>query len=197
MSQHLSQRGYARHRGCDVSLINRWIKAGRIPTDESGKVDPVAADAALADMDRTRGGRGGGGIKVHPERSDARKVDRGPAAAIQDDVPERDDEPDRSGTLAEAQKAKVRIQTKRELAAYRKEVGELVERGRVEAAVVAICGAVRRSVQLIPDNVASRAAAEDDERKVRAIIMTACEQVLSDLADAVAALPEQLTATRQ
>jgi hypothetical protein len=43
----VSQREYARRKGCSAQYINKLVKEGKIP-NEGGKIDPELADAALA-----------------------------------------------------------------------------------------------------------------------------------------------------
>lgn len=43
----MSKADYARHRGVDAAMVTRWLKAGKIQADTTGKIDAAAADLAL------------------------------------------------------------------------------------------------------------------------------------------------------
>lgn len=45
---HLSQRGYAAHRGCHQKEVYEALKAGRIHLEKDGAIDPVRADREWA-----------------------------------------------------------------------------------------------------------------------------------------------------
>lgn len=49
----MTQAEYARHRRVSRQAISKLVKAGRIPVDGNGKIDPAAADFALGE-DRSR-----------------------------------------------------------------------------------------------------------------------------------------------
>jgi phage terminase Nu1 subunit (DNA packaging protein) len=67
MEELLSIRGYATRRGVWPSYIGRLIKSGKIPLT-NGKIDPAAADAALARNTRPR-----------PKATEAARHDDAPA----------------------------------------------------------------------------------------------------------------------
>ena len=46
----MTQVEYAAHRGCKKQYINRLVREGKIPVDHNKKIDPVVADAALANL---------------------------------------------------------------------------------------------------------------------------------------------------
>jgi hypothetical protein len=47
---HLSNRAYAKRRGVSEAVVRKWLSQGKIEKDPStGKIDPAAADARLAD----------------------------------------------------------------------------------------------------------------------------------------------------
>src|SRR6188508_1615283 len=49
----LSIRAYARHRGVSHVAVMRAIKAGRVPVEADGTIDPANADAALGSVRET------------------------------------------------------------------------------------------------------------------------------------------------
>lgn len=46
----MTQVEYAEHRGCKKQYINRLVREGKIPVDANKKINPVTADAALANL---------------------------------------------------------------------------------------------------------------------------------------------------
>lgn len=102
-----------------------------------------------------------------------------------------------SSSYTKARTVTERFRAKSAELAYRKAVGEVIEKVRLEAALANILVVARRALQKMPDVLAARLAAEPDSRKARAMLSDAIEQTLTDMSDAITALPEQLTATQQ
>src|ERR1035437_156356 len=50
----VTQKAYADYLGISRQAVNKMVRAGRIPS-EHGRIDPVAADAALAPADSATG----------------------------------------------------------------------------------------------------------------------------------------------
>ena len=173
----MAKKEYAGHRKVTPAMVSHWTKAGRIVIVD-GRVDVAASDAMLAaSLDPARGGKGG---KSKHEPTAPEDLGFGESSSYT-----------RVRTVTEQYRAK-----QAEIN-YRKAVGELVERARMETALANIIGTIRRGMQKLPDVLAARLAAEPDPRKARAMLVTEIEQMLADLSGAVEALPEQLTATQQ
>jgi hypothetical protein len=198
----MSKSAYARHRGVSPAMVTHWTKADRIAIVD-GKVDAFESDAMLArTLDPARGGKGG-----KSERPGSRSMNGKPGgkpngnpAGFQEQ-PEVVDQvvapPTAGATFQDARARRETFAASLAEVEFRKRVGELVELARVNAGIADMLGMVRRAVQRIPDALATQVAAEGDPRKCRILMSAECERTLSDLAAAIDALPEQLTATRQ
>lgn len=181
-STGLSQRAYARHRGCDVSLVNRWFHGGRLVLTADRKIDAAASDAALAEtISPSHGGRGGGGILTRA------------AAEEKPEAPEISD----AMSLTAARTASAVYKAKQDEADYRKSIGELVELAKVRAGNTAAYGAVVRALQQARIRLAPLVIAAADEHRAYELLGIEFDAALTELADTIAALPEQLTATSQ
>lgn len=75
--------------------------------------------------------------------------------------------------------------------------GELIGVKGVIKAVSECSAGARKMLARIPDQLASRLAAETDVHKVHAMMQEAIDQVCDQIARGAAALPEQLDATKQ
>jgi hypothetical protein len=176
-----SQSAYARHRGCDRSLIHRWVKSGRLVIGPDGKIDAEASDKALAaSIDRTRGGAGGGGADTRAMREEKQAVNA-----------------PTSNRMTDARIATAEYDAKLKQLEYEREIGKVFEANRVLSAVTDIFGSLRRAVQQIADRIASPVAAETDSRKVHALLSAEHDAVLETISAVIQSLPAQLTATRQ
>jgi hypothetical protein len=183
MSEGLSQRAYAKHRGCNVSLVNRWAQAGRLVVGPDGKIDAEASDKALAaSIDRTRGGAGGGGAFTQAMREEAQ-------------APTKDTST--GNRLTEAKIVAAVYDAKQKKLGYELAIGKAFEADRVLSAARDTFESLRRSIQQIADRIASPVAAETDPRKVHALLSAEHNAVLETIASVFESLPEQFTATRQ
>jgi hypothetical protein len=181
MSEGLSQRAYAKHRGCNVSLVNRWAQAGRLVVGPDGKIDAEASDKALAaSIDRTRGGAGGGGAFTQAMREETQPAN-GPAA----------------NPMTNAKVAVAVYDAKLRKLEYDREIGKVFEAGRVLSAAADTFATLRRAIQQIADRIASPVAAETDPRRVHALLLAEHNALLETMAAAFESLPGQFTVTRQ
>lgn len=191
-----SQSAFARHRGVSRQMVGIWKKEGRIAM-VGELVDFFESDALLArSLDPARGGKGGKSKRAGAPQNPA-AVDPNSSAGASGAPAGDEDTPADPQSFQAARARRENFAAKQAELDYRKAVGEVIEADRAGKAFAGICTVVRQAVQRLPDTLASRLAAESDPRKVRAMLAKDLEQALSDMADAVAALPEQLTATQQ
>lgn len=185
MTTIVTKSEYARHRDVHPALITRWSKAGRIKIVD-GKVDVEASDAMLREsMDPARGGRGG---KRNP---DAATVAQPPAQSTTPaDTPKLD--------------AYTRVRTFRESfnaksaeVAYRKAVGELVEREPYNRALADMLGPALQRLDTISSRLGARLAAEIDVRKCQDIIDDEVASIRTEIADSARAMIESAGKTKQ
>lgn len=202
----MTQAEYAAHRGCSQPYVSKLVRAGRIPTGDKGKIDPVAADEALAasaDPGSTAGAaarkaagtaRGGGKRAADaptkrpraPEQPGARKgADPATLSA------------NASFTAARAQRETALA--KQAEADYRKSIGELVEAAAVQRAISDCAVSTRQLVMQIPNRIATKVAAEFgvDPSRLYAVMQSEIERVCVEVADTAKAIPERLAATSQ
>jgi phage terminase Nu1 subunit (DNA packaging protein) len=157
----LTKAAYARHRGCDRSLISRWGRAGRLVMAD-GLVDVVATDAKLAATRdprrigevRSKIGRGG----EDPLRAARIRTEEAQAARQELDLAER------QGKLVRLDEAK---------------------RAAVEAAT-----AINAAISSMPARTAAALAAalQVDVRPVHTILEEQADELRQVAADAMRAL---------
>lgn len=179
----MSRSEYARRRGVDPALVTRWAKAGRIVSVEGGKIDAEASDALLAStMDPARGGRGGKSDRAGPPPA--------PAPQTQYQAPQPD-QYTRVRTHREAFAAKSAE------AAYRKMIGELVERAEYARGLAQNLGPALQRLDTISARLGSRLAAETDVRKVQDILDDDVAAIRQEIADYAQALIDGVPVVRQ
>ena len=179
MSEGLSQRAYAKHRGCNVSLINRWLKADRLVIGPDGKIDAARSDEALAaSMDRTRG------EAAWEARSPAMRKETGASEPV-------------SNSMTNAKVACAVYDAKMKKLQYDLAIGKAFEADRVLSAARDSFDSLRRAIQQIADRIASPVAAETDPRKVHALLSAEHNAVLETVASVLESLPQRFTVTRQ
>ena len=178
MTTLVTKSEYARHREVHPALITRWSKNGRIKIVD-GKVDVEASDAMLKEsMDPARGGRGG---KRIPD------VDRGNTRS----APATVDPYTRVRTFRESFNAKSAE------VAYRKAVGELVEREPYNRALADMIGPALQRLDTMSARLGARLAAETDVRKCQDIIDDEVASIRTEIADSARAMIESAGKTKQ
>ena len=159
----LSQRAYARHRGVNLSAVQKAIQSGRISTLEDGRIDSDVADEEWQRNTMAR-----------------------PPAMPQRRRPEEDDEQGGFGPSQYTKARAVREHYEARLAKirYEQQIGRLVNRDEVQVAAFNKFRTFRDQVLNIPDRVAAVLAAENDPAKVHEILSTEIRKALNDFADA-------------
>lgn len=145
----LSKADYARHRGCDRSLITRWGKVGRLVMRD-GLVDVDATDALLA---KTADPRRVGELRSRVARGDGSRNGHDPLRAARIRAEEAS-AAERELDLAERRGELVRLDVVRRAAATA--VGEITKAigtlpARASAAIAAKLGVEARLVAALLD----------------------------------------------
>lgn len=215
----LTQSEYAKQRGCSQQYVSRLIASGRIPTVGADKrIDPVAADAALAQTacpGRTQGAasrKAAAQAAGKPEAAAVRGTERSAerADAGREPAPaggngsgngsaQQSAVRTASATYTDARAMRESALAQQALLDYRRSVGELCEVKSVEQAIGDCAVASRQLILQIPNRIAARVAAElgVDVRKLQPLMQAEIERVCIEIADTAKALPERLGATRQ
>lgn len=148
----LSFRAYARHRGVSHVAVQKAIRAGRIPVEPDGTIDPAKADAAWARS--TEPGRS----RAKPEK--LKPVADAAVGSVRETLKEQGLPASGSVTfvqartaheIAKAHLARLRLQERK---------GELVDRARATALVFRLAREERDAWANWPARVAALMAAE-------------------------------------
>ena len=153
----LTQKEYARRRGWSKQYVHQLVKQGRIPF-VNGRIDPAAADAALAgSRDPSRGPRlrvSAGNSAPSGSRSD---VGAHPT-------------PGTEGTFVKARTVREHFRAMREKMEFEAATGELVRRRDVEDEAYAVGVMFRehmmRSAELIAARITAHFATEFQETRM-------------------------------
>jgi hypothetical protein len=164
----VTQREYARRRGCTEAAVRRAVRDGRISLID-GRIDPVAADAQWARNTRVRAGS--------RPTDDANLSGSGLAGGR---AGQADDEDTDSGywksrarrERAEAELAELKL---RELQ------GQLVRADEWAAALAKRAAAFREGLLQIPARLAAQLAAEADQARVHTILEDELRHVMEQL----------------
>jgi hypothetical protein len=183
---------YARRRGWTQPYVSQLVKAGVIPLSQDRKIDPEAADAAVAAH------RDPSKEHVVDRHAEKRATQKAAATGALGKGPRK------RGAKAPVRQSEFQVaRTMRETFAarqarldYEREAGKLVERRRVDQAAADVASVVDRGLRKLVDGLASRLAAESDPRRIATILSTEIDAMRTQLADAVTSLPETLTAAR-
>lgn len=160
----ISQRAYARQRGCSEGAVRKAIKAGRITPEPDGTIDPVKANAQWAMQTDPAQQRGDAAAALNGS-GDARAVPRAAIAAVEDALRESGEalpaaesgkditflRARTANEVTKAQTARVRLQ---------KMKGELVDRARAVATIYSLARRERDAWVQWPPRVAALIAAE-------------------------------------
>jgi hypothetical protein len=185
----LSPTAYARHRkarglpgGTHVAVL-KAIKAGRIEAEPDGSIDPAKADVAWnANTDAGR------------RRNPRKEVNREEGATAVRAATGRAGSADTSAPLvggpSYAQSRAIREAYAARLAKldYEERSGALVRTDRVKVGWFNALRVVRDRILNLPDRLAPLLAAENDERRVREMLVVELRTVLADVAGEVSGL---------
>ena len=166
----IGQSEYAKHRGCTQAAVLKAIRTGRITTVErDGKtlIDPEVADIQWAKNSRPRLPH----LPADP-----------PPLALTAPAPLSLPEAqlyDIQAARAKREHHEANLADLRE----RKAAGALLERTRVEKAILDAAARLRSSLEQIPSKLAPQLAAETDQTAVRALLGGALAEALANLAD--------------
>ncbi len=178
----ISQIQFAHLIGCSRSWVTQLKKDGRLVLTADGKVD---ADASRARIAATGGDRldvaerhaaGRGHVAAPAELPEARRESRGGSAA--------DDKVGSSYQAARAVKEKYAALSAK--AEYEKQIGNLIPKEDVDAALRFIGGAVRAAFDVFPDQNAPLVAPVNDLAEVHEILTQSCRDALATIGDAIA-----------
>lgn len=182
-----TQADYARHRGVSRPYVHRLYHEGALVLNADGTINVAASDAALAAAhDPTRGGKGGGGILTRAARAEAEE-----GAASLPEVPNPAD------SVSESKRLSAYYKAKKDESDYRQSIKELVELPRLRSGNAAAFGAVSRALGHARIRLAPLTAATSDEHRTYELLGKEFDAILTELADALAAMADQMTATSQ
>ncbi len=164
----ISLSEYARRKGVSRQYVSRLAKEGRLPLDGEGRVDSVAADAALAAVsDPTRPRRSVGVVAVESE----------PSGAVVDGP--------RGLTLTEARTRRESIRARSDELSLQERLGELLPRREVEDALFSAGRVARENLLGLPSRLAAELAAESDPRRVEERLTVELRRVIVEMVDAL------------
>ena len=163
----LTQKEYARRRGWSKQYVNQLVRQGRIPIRD-GRIDPVAADAALArDRDPARGRPFSPAQVAQLEPAEPPAQD--PAARVQ-------------GSYVKARILREHFRAMREKMEYEAAIGRLVDVAEVRDVAFEVGRRTRQEVASMAERIARALVAELKVDQTRALTI-AREQARLALAD--------------
>ena len=156
----MSLRAYARHRGVELSAVQKAIKTRRISTQPDGRIDSEQADVEWVQNTRHR---------VAP-------------------VGRRNDEEDESAVFGASQYTKARtvyehFRAKLAQLEYQERIGTLIPKDEVKIAAFNKFRQFRDHILNIPDRVAAVVAAETEAAKCYEVLATEVRRALNEFAD--------------
>ena len=156
----MSLRAYARHRGVELSAVQKAIKTGRISTQPDGRIDSEQADVEWEQNTRRRA----------PSVA-ARAQD-------EDDVPIFG-----ASQYTKARTVREHFQALLAKIEYEERTGKLVPRDEVQIAAFNKFRQFRDHMLNIPDRVAAVVAAETEAAKCYEVLATEVRRALNEFAD--------------
>jgi hypothetical protein len=155
----MSLRAYARHRGVELSAVQKAIKTKRISTQPDGRIDSEQADVEWEQNTRHR---------VPPVK--------------------RNDDEDESPVFGASQYTKARtvyehFRAKLAQLEYQERIGALIPKDEVKVAAFNKFRQFRDHMLNIPDRVAAVVAAESEAAKCYEVLATEVRRALNEFAD--------------
>jgi len=156
----MSLRGYARHRGCALSAVQKAIKSGRISVQPDGKIDSAQADIQW---------------ERNTERHAPPVTQRG-----QDDI---DGASFGGSQYTKARAVREHYQARLAKIDYEERVAKLVPKDEVQVAAFNKFRQFRDHMLNIPDRVAAMLAAETEAARCYEIIAIEIRKALNEFAE--------------
>ena len=159
----MSQRAYARHRGVNLSAVQRAIDSGRITVDPNGQIDPATADQQWASNTRTQA--------LPFSRRGGQQFDDADAFGFS--------QYNKARAVREHYLARLaRIE-------YEERAGNLVSRDEVKSSTFTLFRTFRDSLLNVPDRLSATLAAESDAVKVHDVLSMGIRKALNDFGDSI------------
>jgi hypothetical protein len=156
----MSLRGYARHRGCALSAVQKAIKTGRISVQPDGKIDSSQADIQWA-----------------------RNTERHAPPVAQRGQEEDDGSSFGGSQYTKARAVREHYQARLTKIEYEERVAKLVPKDEVQVAAFNKFRQFRDHMLNIPDRIAAMVAAETEAARCYEIIAIEIRKALNDFAD--------------
>ncbi len=169
MTETMTQAEFSRHIGVEKSYVTELKKNGRLVFDENGKV--------MVDESTLR-------IAATEDPSKSGVADRHAAARQGKD--DNDEMTGRVGSAYQQARAmKEKYAAMQAKIAYEKEVGELLKISDIRAAIMDGDTIIRNRLESMPDTLSPQLAVENDEQKIRAMLIDHVEWLLTDLSQSL------------
>ena len=168
MSQGITQKAFAEQINKAAGYVTQLKNAGRLVLDEKGK---VLAEASIKRIEETADPSKVGVVKRHAEAREAQ--------ATEEIEPPENAEGDESFNFWKTKNERLKFESAHRESQVRD--GELFEVEAVKAAVMDSDAIIRNRLESMPDLLAPQLAVEDDEHKVRIILIDQIEWLLSEL----------------
>ncbi len=165
----VTQTEFANIIGTEKSYINKLKDTGRLVFDENGKIMVEESKQLIAaTKDPSKQGVA--------DRHQQERQEKQSAASEFDEVTSR-----AGGAYQQARAMKEKYAAMQAKIAYEKEVGELLEIQPTKLAVMDGDVIIRNRLEAMPDVLAPQLAAENDEQKIRIILIDQIEYLLGEL----------------
>ena len=175
MAELISQSEYARRKDVSRQYINRLVQQGKIPTDESKRIDPDIADTVLAQLaDPAR-------------RLNGNADDENEPVPVDDYDEENAGSPSVNGhtSFAKFRSAREAYQAKLAQLDYKEREGKLVKKDEVEREAFDISRQLRDRFLSIPQEVAGTLVGMTDEKEIAKFVRSKIRDALMEAANDV------------
>lgn len=172
MAELISQSEYARRKDVSRQYINRLVQQGKIPTDESKRIDPDIADAVLAQLaDPAR-------------RLNGNAEDENEPVPVDDYDDESAGSPSANGhtSFAKFRSAREAYQAKLAQLDYEERAGKLVKKEEVEREAFDISRQLRDRFLSIPQEVSGTLVGMTDEKEIAKFLRSKIRDALMEAA---------------
>lgn len=181
----MSQADFARHMGATPSYITQLKTAGRLVMQGA----MVNVEASKQRIEDTKDPSKAGVADRHGQEREQKSFDSDASAPLstgqdrpQSAGPSINDITGKAGSVYQQSRAmKEKYNAMQAKIAYEKEVGILLVAADAKAAVADGDAIIRNRLESLPDMLAPQLAAENDEQKIRAMLMDHIEHVLGEL----------------
>lgn len=176
----MSQRAYARHRGCSPGTVNAAVQSGRISTTK-GKIDPRRADGEWSQ--NTDPSTPKNSVSGNPKQRRAKTSPPTPSVLDKQSRHDRGNGDGKTGGYAANRAAREYFEARLKELDLKQRSGALVSVDDVKVSAFNMARRARDQLITLPDRISTELAATEDPAEIHSILIEEIERICKELSN--------------